>query len=529
MSPSHSPVPLEDTEPKSAPRSDADADAHAAVGEKAEAFDAGKRNWWTLLAGPVAGAILAFVLPDSLSFEGRAVAGCALWMAIWWMTEAAPIPVTSLLPLVLFPLFGMESMANVAAPYADPVVFLVMGGVILGLATERSNLHRRIALMTIRAVGTKPAQIVFGLMAASAFISAWISNTATAVIMVPIGVSILSLVRNIDREAVDAKFSASIMLGIAYGVTIGSMATLIGQPPLALMKAYLGSQQNYDMQFGRWMLVGVPIALVMLAIAWLVLTKLVFRTELKAIPGGAELIRSELGKLGPMSTPERRVAAIFLLAIFFWVAVPFIADIPAIARTLPFLAGISDTQVAMGAAILTFLVPAKRRSMDKNATPLLGWSDAKEIPWGLLLLFGGGLSLSAMFTATGLSPWIGNQVGGLAGFPPVLIILVAALVGLGLTELTSNTATAAAFFPIMGSVAVGVGIDPVLMTIVMTLAVCSAYMLPVATPSNAVAFGSGEVSIRQMVRAGVWLNVVSLVLIVVALYTLIPWVFGTSV
>ncbi|MGP5049012.1 SLC13 family permease [Glutamicibacter ardleyensis] len=482
------------------------------------------RKLLSLLTGPLVGFLLFLALPESLSFQGQAVAGCAAWMAIWWITEAAPIPVTSLLPLVLFPLLGMDTMTNVAAPYANPVVFLVMGGVILGLATERSNLHRRIALLTIRAVGTRPDQIVFGLMLASAFISAWVSNTATAVIMVPIGVSILQLVRNIDPKAVDAKFSASMMLGIAYGVTIGSMATLIGQPPMALMAAYLDAELNYEMQFGKWMLVGVPVAVSMLLVAWLVLTKLVFRTGLKQIPGGKDLIRAELTKLGTMSTSERRVAAIFLVAIFCWVALPFIAKIPAIAQSMPFLGEISDTQVAMGAAIACFLVPA-----GKSAGPLLKWESARDIPWGLLLLFGGGLSLSAMFTSTGLSKWIGDQVSTLGDLPPILVLLVAALVGLGLTELTSNTATAAAFFPIMGAVAVGVGVDPLLMIIVMTLAVCSAYMLPVATPSNAVAFGSGEVSIRQMVRAGVWLNLISMVLIVGVIYTLVPWVFGVSI
>ncbi|MGP5151672.1 SLC13 family permease [Glutamicibacter ardleyensis] len=482
------------------------------------------RKLLSLLTGPLVGFLLFLALPESLSFQGQAVAGCAAWMAIWWITEAAPIPVTSLLPLVLFPLFGMDTMTNVAAPYANPVVFLVMGGVILGLATERSNLHRRIALLTIRAVGTRPDQIVFGLMLAFAFISAWVSNTATAVIMVPIGVSILQLVRNIDPKAVDAKFSASMMLGIAYGVTIGSMATLIGQPPMALMAAYLDAELNYEMQFGKWMLVGVPVAVFMLLVAWLVLTKLVFRTGLKQIPGGKDLIRAELTKLGTMSTSERRVAAIFLVAIFCWVALPFIAKIPAIAQSMPFLGEISDTQVAMGAAIACFLVPA-----GKSAGPLLKWESARDIPWGLLLLFGGGLSLSAMFTSTGLSKWIGDQVSTLGDLPPILVLLVAALVGLGLTELTSNTATAAAFFPIMGAVAVGVGVDPLLMIIVMTLAVCSAYMLPVATPSNAVAFGSGEVSIRQMVRTGVWLNLISMVLIVGVIYTLVPWVFGVSI
>lgn len=481
--------------------------------------------WLPLLAGPLAGLLLALVLPSSLSFEGRAAAGGGLWMAVWWMTECVPIPVTSLLPLVLFPLFGTGSMAEVAAPYADPVVFLVMGGVILGLATERSNLHLRIALLTIRAVGTRPSQIVFGLMLASAFISAWVSNTATAVIMVPIGVSILQLVRSIDEDAVDTRFSASMMLGIAYGVTVGSIATLIGQPPMALMKAYLGSAHDFDMGFGQWMLVGVPYAAVMLVVAWLVLTKVVFRTSLKEIPGGKDLIAAELAQLGPLTAPERRVAAIFLTAIFFWVVVPFLADIPAVGDALPFLADVSDTQVAMAAAIATFLVPAGN---GKASARLLDWEATKDVPWGLLLLFGGGLSLSAAFTDSGFSEWIGTRIGSLDGLPPVVILLSAMVVGLGLTELTSNTATAAAFFPIMGAVATGIGMDPLVMTIVMTLAVCSAYMLPVATPSNAVAFGSGEVSIKQMVRAGVWLNIVSMVLIVVTLYTLLPLVFGVS-
>ncbi|WP_431473704.1 SLC13 family permease [Ornithinimicrobium sp. W1665] len=311
-------------------------------------------------------------------------------------------------------------------------------------------------------------------------------------------------------------------------MTIGSTATVIGQPPMALMKAYLADAHEIDVAFGRWMLVGVPWAAIMLVIAWLVLTKLVFRPEVDRIPGGKEMIHDQLRGLGSMSTAERRVAAIFAVAIFFWVAVPFIVDIPAVGAALPFLASISDPQVAMVAAIACFLVPAERRSVDPDGIPLLRWSAARDIPWGLLLLFGGGLSLSAMFSATGLSAWIGEQVGGLEGMSPLLILVVVAVVGLGLTELTSNTATAAAFFPIFGAVAVGIGMDPLLMTITVTLAVCSAYMLPVATPSNAVAFGSGEVSIKQMVRAGVWLNIISLLVAVLMLYTLVPLVFGVG-
>lgn len=487
-----------------------------------------RRNWWLLLLGPVVGVLLTVLLPDSLSFPGRAVAGCALWMAIWWVTEVVPIPVTSLLPLVLFPLFGMGKVAEVAAPYADPVVFLVMGGVILGIATEKSQLHMRVALMTIRLVGTRPSQIVLGLMIASAFISMWVSNTATAVIMVPIAASILNLVRSIDAEAGDTKFAASLMLGVAYGVTVGSTATLIGQPPMALMKGYLSSAQGIEIPFGQWMLVGVPWAVVMLLVAWFVLAKVVFRSRVAQIPGGAELIRDELSKLGRMSTAEKRVAWIFVVAIFFWVAVPFIADIPWVSEHLAFLGKIDDSQVAMAAAIVCFIVPAQRRRDDRRGTPLLNWDAAKALPWDLLLLFGGGLSLSAMFTATGFSKWIGEQVAGLTAVPSWLVILVVVLVGLVLTELTSNTATAAAFLPIFGSIAVGMGIDPLFMSIAVTLAVCSAYMLPVATPSNAVAFGSGEVTIRQMCRAGVWLNVISIVAIMIVLYTLVPLVFGIS-
>nr|WP_235840491.1 SLC13 family permease [Corynebacterium yudongzhengii] len=419
-------------------------------------------------------------------------------------------------------------MEEVASPYANSVVFLVMGGVIFGLATEKSRLHLRVALLTVRLVGTKPSQIVLGLMIASAFISAWVSNTATAVIMVPIASSIIQLVRSVDAQAAGKKFSAAMLLGVAYGVTIGSTATVIGQTPMALMKAYLLESQDFDLGFGQWMVIGVPWAIVMLAIAWLVLTKLVFRPEIDEIPRGRGMIDAEYAELGQMTPPEKRVGVIFLVAIFFWVVMPFVADIEKVQNSLPFLANISDAQVAIAAAVACFIVPAGGPEDRHSGGALLSWSASREIPWGLLLLFGGGLSLSAMFTATGLSDWIGEQVSALDTMPNWVIVVVVIVVGLALTELTSSTATAAAFFPIFGAVAIGVGMDPLFMTIAVTLAVCSAYMLPVATPSNAVAFGSGEISIKQMVRVGRWLNGISLVLVMVALYTVVPMVFGVS-
>lgn len=511
-----------------ATRSDAAVDHESTAPSQGAPESPTKRNWWLVALGPAAGILLALILPDSLAFEGKAVAGAALWMAIWWITEAVPIPVTSLLPLVLFPLFGMGTMAEVASPYADTVIFLVMGGVILGLATEKSNLHMRVALMTIRLVGTKPSQIVLGLMIASAFISMWVSNTATAVIMVPIAVSILNLVRSIDEKAAGKKFAASMLLGVAYGVSIGSTATVIGQPPMALMKGFLMEAHGFDLTFGTWMLIGVPWAAVMLAIAWLVLTKLVYRPEIDSLPGGKELIRQEHAKLGRMQTAERRVGYIFAVAIFFWIFVPFIAEIGWVAENIPFLGTINDAQVAMAAAIACFIVPADRGRDDATGTALLQWSAAKEIPWGLLLLFGGGLSLSAMFTQTGFSEWIGEQVSGLSSLQSWMIILAVIVVCLILTEMTSNTATAAAFLPIFSAVAIGIGLDPLFMTIAVTLAVCSAYMLPVATPSNAVAFGSGEITIKQMARAGLILNIISLGMIMLVMYTLVPLVFGVS-
>lgn len=487
------------------------------------------RRWIGLALGPALAVVTFLALPADLAFGARAVAASAVLMAVWWITEAVPIAVTALLPLVLFPLLGLDEMKAVAAPYADPVIYLVLGGVLLGLATQKWNLHRRVALLTISVVGTRTSQIVLGLMVASAFISAWVSNTATAVIMIPIGVSILQLVRTIDPRAASKKLTASMLLGIAYSVTIGSMMTLIGQPPMALMKAYLESEHGIEMPFAQWMLVGVPFGTAMLLVTWFLLTKVVFRAEVDQIPGGREMIRAELRALGPVSGAERAVMAVFGAAIFCWVFLPFIADIPAVAEALPILGRVNDSAVAVAAAVALFLIPAgKDRHGVRVPGALLDWGATRDVPWGLLILFGGGLALSAQFTATGLSAWVGEQVGGLADLPPVVILLVAALVGLGLTELTSNTATAAAFFPIMGAVAVGIGMDPLLMTVVMTLAVSSAYMLPVATPSNAVAFASGDLEIRQMVRAGIWLNVISIVLIVGALYTLIPAVFGVG-
>ncbi|MFI0473251.1 SLC13 family permease [Halomonas sp. HMF6819] len=475
----------------------------------------------SLLLGVAVSLAIFFLLPDTLAFNARLVAAIAMLMAVWWMTEAIPIPATSLLPLVLFPFFGIASISATASPYAHSIVFLVLGGVLLGLATQRWNLHRRFALLTVLTVGTKPAQIVFGLMFASWFITMWVSNTATAVIMVPIGGSIIALVKSLGNGDDTPKFSAAVLLGIAYAITIGSMATLIGQPPMALMRAYMEDTHGVSIGFGHWMLLGVPFSTAMLIAAWFVLTKLVFRAEVEDIQGGRAMIEAQLKEMGRLSVEEKRVLMVFAGAVFFWVFVPLLGKLAVVQSALPWLANINDTSIAILAALLMFIIPAT-----KGQGALLEWSATRDVPWGVLILFGGGLTLSAQFTATGLSVWIGESVSGLAGLPPILILSITALVIILLTELTSNTATAAAFFPIMGAIATGLGIDPFLMTIVVTFAVSCAFMLPVATPSNAVAFATGDLPIKNMIRAGVWLNVIGLLLIIGALYTLIPLVFS---
>lgn len=484
---------------------------------------AGNVKSFSLLLGLTVGIATFFLLPGALAQDARLVAAIAMLMATWWMTEAIPIPATSLLPLVLFPLFDIAPVGKTASPYAHSIIFLVLGGVLLGLAAQRWNLHRRFALLTVLTVGTRPSQIVFGLMFASWFITMWVSNTATAVIMVPIGGSIIALVKSLGNGEDTPKFSAAVLLGIAYAITIGSMATLIGQPPMALMRAYLEDTHGLSIGFGQWMLVGVPFSFTMLMLAWLVLNKIVFRAEVDDIKGGKALIESELRAMGPLSLEERRVLQVFAGAVFCWVFLPLLAKLSAVQASLPWLSNINDTSVAMLAAILMFMIPASR-----GQGTLLEWSATRDVPWGVLILFGGGLTLSAQFTATGLSAWIGESVSGLAGLPPLLVLGVTALVIILLTELTSNTATAAAFFPIMGAIAVGLDLDPFLMTMVVTFAVSCAFMLPVATPSNAVAFATGDLPIGNMIRAGIWLNGIGLLVIMLALYTLIPLVFGLS-
>ncbi|PRQ11480.1 carboxylate transporter [Corynebacterium sp. 13CS0277] len=452
----------------------------------------------------------------------RITAATAVLMGIWWMTEAIPLAATALVPLVVFPLSQTIAFGKISGQYASPTIFLFMGGFILALAMQRWNLHRRLALAVVLAVGTKPKQLVLGFMLATGFLSMWVSNTATAVVMLPLGLSIVMLAADIIGGVDKLKnFSTALMLGIAYSASIGSLGTIIGTPPNALLQGYLEDTHDIVIGFGRWMMVGVPLAVVFLFIAWFILVT-IFKPEIAEIPGGRDLIRKELDDMGRMGRGETLTAIIFAGAAISWVVIPIVLK-----RTDSKLA-IADAAIGMAAAMLLFMIPTRL----KKGVRLIDWATASKLPWDVLLLFGGGLALSKMFSESGLSLWIGEQSKALANLPTILLIAAIALIIIFLTEFTSNTATAAAFLPIMGGVAVGIGLteaapeNVMLLTIPVALAATCAFMLPVATPPNAIAFGSGYVKISEMVRGGLWLNLIGVVLITLVTYFLAVPVFG---
>ena len=499
-----------------------------------------------LAVGLVAALLVYLVMPADVPHAAKLTAATAVLMAVWWMTEALPIPATALVPLVVFPVLNPEvGFDDVGASYGNNIIFLFMGGFMLALAMQRWNLHKRIALAIVGAIGTSPSLLILGFMIATGFISMWVSNTATAVMMLPIGVSVLVLVNRLRLEdaarkgeepgegvhpeleaegsagtassAVRSKFGTALMLGIAYAASIGSLATIIGTPPNALLAAHMSQEFGVTIGFGRWMVVGAPIAVVFLLIAWLLLTKVIFKPEISEIPGGAELILEERRGLGKISSGEVRVLSVFVLAALSWVFIPLIWQIAG-AGDPP----IGDAGIAMVVALLLFVLPAGAA----RGVRLLDWDAAVKLPWGVLLLFGGGLALSAQFSSSGLTEWIGEVTAGIGGLPVVLIVAIVAAGILFLTELTSNTATAATFLPVATAVAVGIGVDPMLLAIPVALAATCAFMLPVATPPNAIAYGSGYVRIPQMAAAGLWLNLIGIVLISATTMTLAVWVFS---
>lgn len=459
--------------------------------------------------------LLVLPAPDGLSAAGWRTAAVGLLMAIWWITEALPIPATALVPLVLLPVLGIAPIGDAASPYANPIIFLFMGGFVIAIAMQRWDLHRRIALGIVARVGTRPKALVMGFILASALLSMWVSNTATALMMLPIGLSIIALTEDrlaeVDPGAAH-NFSLVLVLSIAYACNVGGIGTLVGTPPNALMAGFMQESYGFEIGFAQWMGVGLPLVAVALPLVYVVLTR-VYPIGLDELPGGASIIRSEREKLGAMTAAERRVALLFVATALCWMTRPLLEA---------WVTGLSDAGIAMTAALLLFVLP----SGTEPGRRLLDWSDLESLPWGVLILFGGGLSLAAAISDTGLAAWIGQGVGGLEAWPLLLIVVAAVALIVFLTEITSNTATTAAFLPIMASVAVGLGQNPLLLAVPAAIGASCAFMLPVATPPNAIVYGSERVTIPEMSRAGLWLNLISIVFVTVLAYTLLLWVFG---
>ncbi|MFI4916340.1 MAG: SLC13 family permease [Phycisphaerales bacterium JB060] len=473
----------------------------------------GIQRWVSLVGlalGPIVAIAVGLVLPDSvpgaegtieLGRSARVTASIASLMAIWWLTEALPLAATALLPLALFPLLGATSIDDAAAPYARPVIFLFLGGFMLGLAMERWGLHKRIALLTIRAVGTGPRSIIAGFMLATAVLSAFVSNTATVIMLIPIATSVLgTLPDNPDApRGARKRFATCLVLAIAYAASIGGIATLIGTPPNAVLAGFVQGRGEYSISFGNWLLHAGPLVVVLLPMVYLMLVGPLFRIG-SAVGGSRATVKEQLKNLGPMKPGEWAVLTIFSITASLWIFQDLIMKIPALERW-----GISlgDAQIAMLAAVALFVTPVNR----KCTTFALDWDTARKAPFGILLLFGGGLSLAAAVSASGLDAAIGQQFARLQGVPIWLIVLGLCLTVTFLTELTSNTAVTTALLPVLAAAGPVLGIDDAYLLLPATVSASCAFMLPVATPPNAVAFASGHVTIMQMARTGVLLNI----------------------
>ena len=475
-----------------------------------------------LVLGPSLALLLYFLLPEQytssagtlevFSHSGRACAGIVLWMAIWWFTEAVPIAVTSLLPIVLFPMFGVMGSSDTLKEYANGTIFLFLGGFLIAAGIARWHLDRRIALLTIRLVGTKPQQIILGLLLATSFISAWVSNTATAAMMVPIALAVLKVVRStredVPIDQAEHNFGICVLLAVAYGASLGGVLTLIGTPPNGIFARFVEQTYGTPVNFLDWMLIAFPIVLVMVVVTHLLMTKVLFRELVSELPGGKEWVMHEYSKLGPMSRGEKIVLTVFVSAALLWCFGPMIRAIQ-IGDLMPFKP-LSDTVIAMTAGIILFVIPVD----NKHGIHALDWSSASEtVAWDVLLLFGGGLSMAAAIQKTGLADIIGAQATFLSALPEAAAIGGLTTLTVFASEFTSNTALAATMMPLVSAVADSTGMHPEALLVATTFGASLAFMMPVGTPPNAIIFGTGRIRIGEMIKAGFWLNVCGILVV----------------
>ena len=487
-----------------------------------------------LISGPIVALAVYIVLPNTYGSDdgivvfthaGRVTAALATWMALWWLTEAIDIPATALLPLVVLPLFGAGTIRDVAAPYAHDLIFLFMGGFILSIAMQRWRLHRRIALVTLSIVGTEPPRIVAGFMIATAGLSLWLSNTATAIMMLPIAISVIGMIAEKSESAQPDEpdhLAICLMLGIAYAASIGGVGTIIGSPPNLFLVSYVRDTLNHDITFLQWMAMGLPLVIVFLPITWWLLTRHLFPISSHSV-GGGDVIREAYTALPAPCWAERATLAVFGFAAIAWMGRSWLTGVEV--GGVRVLAGLTDAGISLTAALSLFLIPAR----SNTGGALMQWGDMKGMPWGILLLFGGGMSLAVAIQRNGVGEFLGHQAAAWQGLPSwVLIILVTTLI-IFLTELTSNTATAATFIPIIGGVAPGLGVHPYLLIVPAALAASWAFMLPVATPPNAIVFGSGYVSVTAMRRAGLWLNLIGICILTALVQFIVLPILGVPI
>ncbi|SIP94674.1 SLC13 family permease [Maribacter ulvicola] len=472
-----------------------------------------------LVLGPLSFVfILLFFRPDGLSEQANAVLASTIWIAIWWITEAIPIAVTALLPLVLFPLSGGLDLSSTSASFGHKYVFLYMGGFIIAIAIEKWNLHRRIALNIINLIGSDVKKIILGFMMATAFLSMWISNTATSVMMLPIGLAIIKQLQDNPDTVEDENqtFGKALMLAIAYSASIGGVATLIGTPPNLVLAGVVLDTYGYEITFMQWFVFGLPIAIILIFICWRYLTKYAFSFKQKSFPGGKQEIKRLLSNLGKISYEEKVVAFVFALTAFCWITRSFLLQ-----KILP---GLDDTIIAIFFAIVLFLIPSK-----KKGEQLINWEEAVKMPWGIILLFGGGMALAKGFEISGLAVWIGSQMASLSGLPIVFLILVLIAAVNFLTEITSNLATTAMLLPVLAPMALTIDVHPFVLMVGAAVAASCAFMLPVATPPNAVVFGSGYLRIPDMVGKGFFMNIISIIILTFFVYFVLPELWDISI
>lgn len=473
-----------------------------------------------LVLGPALFFGTLFLVPlDGLSDAGRAVLASTLWIATWWITETIPIAATALLPIVLFPLTGGLSLKSTTEAFGQPIIYLYVGGFMIAMALEKWDLHKRIAMNIIKAVGTESSRIILGFMIATALLSMWISNTATTLMMMPIGLAIVMAFREFvssrgGETAQVSHFGKALMLSIAYAASIGGMASLIGTPTNLVYSGVVQEIYHIEVSFSKWMMFGLPVSLVLLGICWLYLVRFAFKLRNQSIPGVETEIDKQLSALGPMSPEEKRVLAVFGLTALSWITRSYV-----LSRFIP---GINDTVIAVTGALLLFLIPAPSRP----GARLLDWETAVKLPWGIVLLFGGGLALAAGFTESGLAQWIGGQLNLLEGASLFLILAFVVCLVNFLTEITSNVATASMMLPILAALALALDVHPFGLMVGACVAASCAFMLPVATPPNAVVFGSGVLEMKDMVRTGIWMNLMSIVVLTIFVYFLLPLIWG---